>query len=199
MNSLLAQGLFEPPYFFGWLILLLLVLSIIIYNVFFRVQLETVKPNRSASSGSRTSTKTFGTSSKKSRTFTREALQGTRDDADLGLVFDEKPSNADDLTQIKGVGEVLAKKLNDFGIYKFEQIAQWDEGTIREFSERLAFKDRVRREDWVGTSPSIGSGPLKRVNVACGRSELSRLARSFTRPASNWEKFTDSLDQSILM
>lgn len=76
-------------------------------------------------------------------------LSNTRSDKELGLVFESAPDVVDDLTKISGVGKVLQEKLNDFGIYRFEQIAAWDENIITEFSERLSFKGRVQREKWV--------------------------------------------------
>lgn len=44
------------------------------------------------------------------------------------------PSDADDLKKIKGVGPVIAKRLNSAGIYKFEQLADL---TLDEFEEAL--------------------------------------------------------------
>jgi len=55
---------------------------------------------------------------------------------------------ADDLKQIAGVGEVLEKKLNDFGIYHYSQIADLSGSDIAEIDEALDFKGRIEREDW---------------------------------------------------
>jgi predicted flap endonuclease-1-like 5' DNA nuclease len=70
-------------------------------------------------------------------------------DSRLGLIYKTKPEKIDDLTAIKGVTDVLAQRLHEFGIYTYEQIAAWHEDQIREFSARLAFKDRIQRERWV--------------------------------------------------
>jgi predicted flap endonuclease-1-like 5' DNA nuclease len=70
-------------------------------------------------------------------------------DPALGPVYREAPSNADDLTKIKGIAGVLAKRLNDLGVHTFQQIASWEDRHVREFSTRLAFKDRIMREAWV--------------------------------------------------
>lgn len=48
--------------------------------------------------------------------------------------YSSPPSDADDLKKIKGVGPVIAKRLNSAGIYKFEQIADL---TLDEFEEAL--------------------------------------------------------------
>ncbi len=83
------------------------------------------------------------------------ALSKARTDEKLGLVFDSAPEDVDDLTQISGVGNVLQDKLNDFGVYRFEQIAAWDATLIAEFSKRLTFKGRVERENWVSQAQDL--------------------------------------------
>jgi predicted flap endonuclease-1-like 5' DNA nuclease len=76
------------------------------------------------------------------------APEPERDPA-LGPIYREAPPNADDLTLIKGIAGVLAKRLHDLGVHTFHQIASWDEDHVRAFSNRLAFKDRITREGWV--------------------------------------------------
>jgi len=44
------------------------------------------------------------------------------------------PAHADDLKKIKGIGPVIAKRLNKAGIYTFEQLADL---TLDEFEEAL--------------------------------------------------------------
>ncbi len=70
-------------------------------------------------------------------------------DPALGLIYKQPPPDADDLTKIKGIATVLEKRLHDLGIHTYRQIASWDDRHIREFSSRLAFKDRIAREKWV--------------------------------------------------
>jgi len=70
-------------------------------------------------------------------------------DPRLGLVFKSRPPQSDDLTAMKGIAKVLEQRLHEFGIYTYRQIALWDENQIKEFSSRLAFKDRIHRENWV--------------------------------------------------
>jgi large subunit ribosomal protein L21 len=55
----------------------------------------------------------------------------------------------DKLTQIKGIGPVLEKKLNAYGVFRFAQIANWTHKEVDEFSEQLNFKGRIEREDWI--------------------------------------------------
>jgi len=82
------------------------------------------------------------------------AGRATIDDS-LGLVYTQSPEHGDDLQAIKGVGKVLNDKLNGFGIYTYRQIAGWDEAIIAEFSTRLSFKDRVKRDNWVGQAKTL--------------------------------------------
>lgn len=76
-------------------------------------------------------------------------------DPDLGLVFKQAPEEPDDLTQIKGVSPQIARRLQEFGIHTFAQIASWEERQVRELSNRLAFKDRIQRESWVEQARSL--------------------------------------------
>ena len=72
-----------------------------------------------------------------------------RRDRSLGRVYDQRPLGFDDLKLISGISEILEQKLNELGIYTYEQITNWDDSHIREFSKRLAFKDRIERDRWV--------------------------------------------------
>ncbi|CUW43768.1 branched-chain amino acid ABC transporter ATP-binding protein [Brucella vulpis] len=57
---------------------------------------------------------------------------------------------ADNLTLIKGIGAVNEKKLNEHGIYHFDQIAAWTQTDIEQAETYLEFDGRIAREDWVG-------------------------------------------------
>ena len=62
----------------------------------------------------------------------------------------------DDLTMIKGVGPFLEKQLNEIGIYRFEQIAHWNEGEIERVTEAIGyFPGRILRDDWVGQAARL--------------------------------------------
>ncbi|MEM6666356.1 MAG: 50S ribosomal protein L19 [Pseudomonadota bacterium] len=68
----------------------------------------------------------------------------------------KKPSGApDDLTRISGVGEVIVEKLNALGIIKFEQIAAFTDDDIAKVDERLNFKGRIEREDWISQAQAL--------------------------------------------
>ncbi len=48
--------------------------------------------------------------------------------------FSKPPANPDDFTVIKGIGPVISKRLNQAGIYTYEQLAEL---TLDEFEEAL--------------------------------------------------------------
>jgi len=63
--------------------------------------------------------------------------------------FTRPKGEPDDLTRIKGVGDELVKRLDELGVIKFEQIANWSDDDIAVVDEILNFKGRIEREDWV--------------------------------------------------
>jgi len=56
---------------------------------------------------------------------------------------------ADDLTRISGVGKVLLGKLNDAGVYTFKQIADLTPEGIADLDDKLSFKGRIERDNWL--------------------------------------------------
>lgn len=73
-----------------------------------------------------------------------------------------KPAQAapegDDLTQISGVGPVLVQKLADAGVTSFAQIAAWSADDVAKFDEKLNFKGRIERDDWVAQATKLIKG-----------------------------------------
>lgn len=61
----------------------------------------------------------------------------------------EAKSGGDDLTKISGVGPVIVGKLNDLGITTFKQVAEFKAADIAEIDEKLNFKGRIERDEWV--------------------------------------------------
>lgn len=64
-------------------------------------------------------------------------------------LLDGPDGEADDLTAIKGIGPKLAEMLNDLGIYHYRQIAAWTPQDGEWIDDKLAFKGRVARENWI--------------------------------------------------
>ena len=73
-----------------------------------------------------------------------------RMDPTRGIVFTQAPESKDDLKLISGIATVLESRLNEFGIYTFKQIMDWQPNEIEEFSRLLTFKERIERDDWQG-------------------------------------------------
>jgi predicted flap endonuclease-1-like 5' DNA nuclease len=56
----------------------------------------------------------------------------------------------DDLKQIPGIGSVLEKRLNAYGVHWFKQIALWTREDVDRFETHLpSFKHRAERDQWV--------------------------------------------------
>ena len=62
---------------------------------------------------------------------------------------------ADNLKKIKGIGPKLEKKLNELGIYHFDQIAAWDSAAVNWVDSYLSFKGRIARDGWVEQAKSL--------------------------------------------
>ena len=75
-----------------------------------------------------------------------------------GRLEGARDGKADNLTLIKGIGEVNEKKLNEHGIYHFDQIAAWTEADIKQAETYLEFDGRIAREDWVGQAKQLAAG-----------------------------------------
>ncbi len=72
-------------------------------------------------------------------------------DEKYGLLYTSEldKDEQDDLTKIHGVAGVLNKTLNDYGVYKYRQIAIWTPQICEDFSERISFKGRIERDNWI--------------------------------------------------
>lgn len=62
---------------------------------------------------------------------------------------------ADDLKKISGVGPKLEQTLNDLGIWHYSQIAKFKKKDIAWVDERLRFKGRIERDDWIGQAKEL--------------------------------------------
>ncbi len=64
--------------------------------------------------------------------------------------------NKDDLTLVKGVGPYIEQKLNEIGIYNYEQISRLRESDIRIITDLIDFfPGRIERDDWVGQAGAL--------------------------------------------
>ncbi len=61
----------------------------------------------------------------------------------------------DKLILIKGIGPVNERKLNEHGIFHFDQIAAWKKADVIAAETYLAFDGRIAREDWIGQAKKL--------------------------------------------
>lgn len=61
-----------------------------------------------------------------------------------------RPNHVDDLTKIDGLGAFTEKKLNEIGIFTYEQIAAWDADTVNQVTQAIEFiPGRIEKDHWV--------------------------------------------------
>ena len=65
---------------------------------------------------------------------------------------------ADDLSRISGVGPVIVKKLHALDVTSFAQIAAWTPEDVADMDEKLSFKGRIDRDDWLVQAAEFAKG-----------------------------------------
>lgn len=80
--------------------------------------------------------------------------EGTRPDNLLDAPRDGK---ADDLKKISGVGPKLESTLHENGVFHFDQIAAWKSDEIAYMDDKLSFKGRIERDDWIAQAKQLGA------------------------------------------
>ncbi len=82
-----------------------------------------------------------------------------------------RSGQADDLKRISGVGPLLEQKLNELGIYHFDQLAELTPDNIRWVDGKLRFRGRIERERWIEQAKLLaGGGEPTTANGAVGHS-----------------------------
>jgi large subunit ribosomal protein L21 len=89
----------------------------------------------------------------------------------------------DDLKMIGGVGPALEKKLHDAGVTSLKQIAGWKKADIAEFDEKLDFKGRIEREEWVAQAKDLVAGKPPRAKADQDTAAEDKAAAK-TKPAA---------------
>ena len=64
----------------------------------------------------------------------------------------------DDLKRIRGIGVLLERKLNAMGVATYEQIANWTADDVGAVNNKLEFKGRIERENWIEQARILASG-----------------------------------------
>ncbi len=106
------------------------------------------------------------------RVYARDAMQSAQssppqfaaeplvsDDHKPQLFAAPPPQGADDLKLIWGVGPKLETMLNELGVYRFAQIAEWNDMNLRWVDQSLeAFKGRAVRDRWIEQAKKLAGG-----------------------------------------
>ena len=69
--------------------------------------------------------------------------------------FKKPKGEPENLTEIKGLTQELAERLNGLGVIKFEQIANFSDDDIANVDEALGLEGRMEREDWIGQAQRL--------------------------------------------
>jgi predicted flap endonuclease-1-like 5' DNA nuclease len=85
----------------------------------------------------------------------------------------------DNLQRIRGVGKRNEELLHSLGIFHFGQIAAWTPAEARWVGARLAFPERIERDDWIGQAIVLASG---------GETEYVKAAAERQRAAEEGEE-----------
>lgn len=97
------------------------------------------------------------------------------------------PPRRDKLTLISGIGPTLEQKLNELGVTRFRQIAEFTEEDIERVDRELAFKGRIQREGWVAQARKLAESE-SRPAPARGKTGTDRAARKATKKKSGKKK-----------
>jgi branched-chain amino acid transport system ATP-binding protein len=88
---------------------------------------------------------------------------------------------ADDLTRIKGIGPVNNRKLNEHGIFHFDQIAAWKKADVKAAEAYLEFDGRIAREDWIGQAKVLAKAVAKPAVKTATRTVVKSPAKSASK------------------
>lgn len=61
-----------------------------------------------------------------------------------------RPSGKDDLQKIEGIDKELEEKLNELGVYHFDQISKWSAKNCHWIEEYLTLEDsQIKEQNWI--------------------------------------------------
>ncbi len=72
--------------------------------------------------------------------------------------IDKPADGGDDLTRISGVGPKLAATLQDLGVWTYAQIAAFSAEDVAAVDDKLTFKGRIERDDWISQAKLLAAG-----------------------------------------
>ncbi len=74
------------------------------------------------------------------------------------LLKKPRQGKADDLKKIKGLGPKLEEKLNELGVYHYDQILSWTDEQIDWVDDQIGAQGRVMRDGWVEQAKALVQG-----------------------------------------
>ena len=97
-----------------------------------------------------------------------------KEDTVIGQKIDLEDRQKDDLTLIDGIGPFLEKKLNETGIFTYEQLATLSQEQIPQLTRAIGhIPGRIERDDWVGQAGQLAGQPRERTPEAFEHSTRS--------------------------
>ena len=125
-----------------------------------------------------------------------EAGGGSDDKWKVPVVGLKEPvaGEPDNLEMISGIGPKLASMLHEMGIYYFAQIARWTDEIIEEVDDKLRFKGRIKRDEWVRQAKLLAEGKMEQFEREYGTGGLkdkSGKTQSGTRTRRSVKKTKD--------
>ena len=82
------------------------------------------------------------------------AVEGTKP---ANLLDAPRDGGADDLKLISGVGPKIEGMLHEIGVYHFDQVAAWKSDEIAYMDDKLSFKGRIERDDWIAQANKLAA------------------------------------------
>ena len=75
----------------------------------------------------------------------------TKTELDSNNFSEALENKKDDLTKLDGIGPYIEQRLNDIGIYSYEQVSKLNTEDIHKITELIDFfPGRIERDNWVG-------------------------------------------------
>ncbi|MBM9595510.1 50S ribosomal protein L21 [Roseitranquillus sediminis] len=94
---------------------------------------------------------------KKTRKAEPTAAEAPKGSEPANLLSEARGGQPDDLKKIEGVGPKLEKLLHENGVYHFDQIAAWSDEEVAYMDDKLSFKGRIARDNWIEQAKNFAS------------------------------------------
>jgi predicted flap endonuclease-1-like 5' DNA nuclease len=97
------------------------------------------------------------------------------------------PAVIEDLTQIRGIGASMARRLNDAGVTTFAQIAEWRAADIRNFSAELGLAKQIYTQNWIEQAAVLANA--SNAPAASAKPIADAASRSVQPPQATGQQF----------